>query len=925
MELDTHFGINVENDGTPHISYQPNAVDEYIVVVNLPEDWDEVHNYIINENEIDGIPNRKIECVNDKVFSLRSSIYMMSQEEADVLKSHPKVEEVELNPEKYPQPESLFSFKFRKNVAFNKPVYTGAADNETTSHTNSVRSNWSHLFVNGGQSSEPFQGVGITTTTKVNQDILYSLTGKGVDAVIIDSGVSVTHPEFIAEDGTYRVRDVILDGPYKVDPAAFSGYTETVTIDGVNIGTRAQEARARSWWSNTSIRSAQFQSLGTVSISSSYTRIQAHSKTGTNRVTDSHGTSCASQIGGNWHGLAFECNLWNIRIALGGSGGIIGSSTALDACTIFHNAKKIIQDVADPTLINNSYGGSGTTGNTSGVNYSIGYRGNSQTYTGTGTLYTIPANSGGARCNASFTYHNGVASQLVAYGGNGKYLNPGSTTSSAAENAIAAGCIVVASAGNNNQKLSDKDDIDFDNWYGNSSTYINRVGGVQKGFSGDHLRTKGSIRVGALDCAVEPVSAKQGSTAYNFRKVTYSSNGPMINIWSPGEYTMAASYASGEDYDRDDDSNYHDQWFNGTSAAGPNACSVIALELQTNPKANQDDIHKFLDSGPGAITSDQLSDPYPNENDAAYWSMTYNSTYDSSNAGECYNVRGNGNLRGAPRRVLNNPYASNLRPTFANVIGGESIITDNLVLHLDAADSRSYTGIGTVWYDLSGNDNDFNLYGSPTKNDDNGGSLNFDGTNDYAQGVEDSNLDLRWVNFSPYGGTSYSFGCWVKFNSSSGTHAFLASSSLFGSGGSLRNGSWEIYHVSSTNYVTLHIMRGAANYYWDIQSVSENTWSYIFFSDKNDGSAGGDRMYLNGVLQPNAARFTWPGYTFVHNDYFRIASRREGGLSNIQVNNVQVYKYKDLNDEEVLFNYNAMKGRFEQKPLILSGISYSFT
>ena len=215
---------------------------------------------------------------------------MMSQMEADVLKTHPKVEEVKLNPEKYPQPESLFSYKFRKNVAFNKPVFTAAADNETTSHTNSVRSNWSHLFVNGGQSSAPFQGVGITTTTKVNQDILYSLTGKGVDAVIIDSGVSVTHPEFIAEDGTYRVRDVILDGPYKVDPAAFSGYTETVTIDGVNIGTRAQEARARSWWSTPSIRSASFQSLGTVSISSSYTRIQAHSKTGTNRVTDSHGT-----------------------------------------------------------------------------------------------------------------------------------------------------------------------------------------------------------------------------------------------------------------------------------------------------------------------------------------------------------------------------------------------------------------------------------------------------------------------------------------------------------------------------------------------------------------------------------------------------------------------------------------------------------
>mgnify|MGYP006252256777 FL=1 len=301
------------------------------------EDWEEVHNYIINENEIDGIPNRKIECTNDRVFSLRSSIYMMSHEEAEILKTHSKVESVELNPEKYPQPESIFTFKFKKLVGFTKPRVTANYNNAAViTHTNSNRSNWSHLFVNGNQTSSPYQGVGITTSTKVDEDVLFSLTGKGVDAVIIDSGVSVLHPDFIAEDGTYRVRDVILDGPYKVDPAAFSGYTQTVTIDGVTIGTRAQESRARSWWSTPSIRSAEFQSLGTVSITSLYTRIHAHSKNGTNAVSDSHGTSCASQIGGKWHGLAFECNLWNIRIALGGSGGIIGSNTALDACTIFH-------------------------------------------------------------------------------------------------------------------------------------------------------------------------------------------------------------------------------------------------------------------------------------------------------------------------------------------------------------------------------------------------------------------------------------------------------------------------------------------------------------------------------------------------------------------------------------------------------------
>ena len=205
--------LNDIEEDTPVISYRPNNIDQYLVVVNLPEDWEEVHNYIINENEIDGIPNRKVECVNDKVFSLRSSVYMMSHEEAEILKLHPKVEDVELNPEKYVQPMSLHTSKFKKSVAFNKPRYTLAMDAETVAHYNDVRSNWSNLFANGGQFSTPFQGVGITTTTLAYKGIDFSLSGKGVDAVIIDSGVGVLHPDFIAEDGTYRVRDVILDGP----------------------------------------------------------------------------------------------------------------------------------------------------------------------------------------------------------------------------------------------------------------------------------------------------------------------------------------------------------------------------------------------------------------------------------------------------------------------------------------------------------------------------------------------------------------------------------------------------------------------------------------------------------------------------------------------------------------------------------------
>ena len=59
------------------------------------------------------------------------------------------------------------------------------------------------------------------------------------------------------------------------------------------------------------------------------------------------------------------------------------------------------------------------------------------------------------------------------------------------------------------------------------------------------------------------------------------------------------------------------------------------------------------------------------------------------------------------------------------------IVTDELVLALDAGNTKSYPGSGTTWTDLSGNGNDGTLLNSPTFNSANGGYLDFDGTNDY--------------------------------------------------------------------------------------------------------------------------------------------------------------------------------------------------
>jgi len=669
--------LNGASEDTPVINYTPDFIDEYMVIVNSPEDWEEVHNYIINENEIDGIPNRKINCSNVQEFSLRTAIYEMSVEEAESLKKYSKIETVELNPDKYPQPQSTNVVRYNKNVAFNKPILTAAYGTESTGYTNGVRSNWSHLFVNN-PSSEPFQGVGISTVDTVNRDVSYSLTGKNVDTVTIDSGIGALHPEFLDGEGKTRVKDVILDGPFKVDPDYFIGIgvTYNKVLDGVDIGVGIATTSAEEWWENTAKRSAKFSSLGTVSIPSTYTVGQAFSKTSSgeaNPILDAHGTCCASQIGGKSFGLAFESNIWNIRIALSGDGGVLGGESALNACTIWHNAKKINSTDPDPTLINNSWGTTSSTGNTGSTTYNHSYRGASLSYTGSGNANIIPSNSGACRNNKYFSVNSGSGSAVLTYSGDGEYNAGSPSTSSAAENAIAAGCIVTAAAGNNNQKICDKDDVDFDNWYLVSSNYMNRARGVQQGFSGDHEKDKGTIRVGALDCAVEPDDEKQGVAKYSVRKVVYSTNGSMIDIWAPSEMTMAAGYANNENYQRTDDSNFYDTWFNGTSSACPNACSVIALYLQSNRGATQSAVRDWLKtSGSKSIG---LSDPYSGVNDTGYWTVAYNATYDaSSKANQSYNIRGNGNLRGAPDRVLFNPFANDTVRSISGVsISGVSI------------------------------------------------------------------------------------------------------------------------------------------------------------------------------------------------------------------------------------------------------------
>jgi len=61
----------------------------------------------------------------------------------------------------------------------------------------------------------------------------------------------------------------------------------------------------------------------------------------------------------------------------------------------------------------------------------------------------------------------------------------------------------------------------------------------------------------------------------------------------------------------------------------------------------------------------------------------------------------------------------------------KGIVTDGLVLHLDAGRSNSYPGFGTTWYDLSGHGHDGALKNGPVFDTEANGCLLFDYANDY--------------------------------------------------------------------------------------------------------------------------------------------------------------------------------------------------
>ena len=82
--------------------------------------------------------------------------------------------------------------------------------------------------------------------------------------------------------------------------------------------------------------------------------------------------------------------------------------------------------------------------------------------------------------------------------------------------------------------------------------------------------------------------------------------------------------------------------------------------------------------------------------------------------------------------------------------GGPNLVEDNLVLYVDAANTKSYPGTGTAWNDISGSGNNGTLTNGTAWITARGGAFSFDGTNDY--------VGFPQINFA---GTEITAAIWI--------------------------------------------------------------------------------------------------------------------------------------------------------------------
>jgi hypothetical protein len=227
------------------------------------------------------------------------------------------------------------------------------------------------------------------------------------------------------------------------------------------------------------------------------------------------------------------------------------------------------------------------------------------------------------------------------------------------------------------------------------------------------------------------------------------------------------------------------------------------------------------------------------------------------------------------------------------------IVTDGLVLYLDAANPKSYVSGSTAWNDISRGGNNGTLVNGPTFNSANGGSIMFDGVNDY------TSIPYTPI-LAPTSSLTISTWASASWNSLVGQKSIVSKTQTGGYQLSVNEGT---YYPSGLG--TIFYLGGAYRSASLSTSLVSNGWHHIVSTF--DGQYV--RLYLDGVERANYNYGSIVPITYNNNNHLVIAAEPgfgtgvDGQYFPGKIAQTQIYN-RALSSQEVLQNYNATKTRF---------------
>lgn len=229
------------------------------------------------------------------------------------------------------------------------------------------------------------------------------------------------------------------------------------------------------------------------------------------------------------------------------------------------------------------------------------------------------------------------------------------------------------------------------------------------------------------------------------------------------------------------------------------------------------------------------------------------------------------------------------------------IVTQDLDLYFDAANTKCYPGSGTTWTDMTGNGYGGSLVGGANVTfvgSDAGGALDFDTSLITDVGYISCDTSFDFVD-----GHLGTWDWWVKWRSGGRT-------GLNSLAGISASDPWYIWQITSATswYFRLRDDSTTYNNYTTVTTLDATNWTNLVLVIDGAKQA---KLYINGEYQSGQdVDLTTPGTRFPMR---RIAGGYLSGSNEYNLDGrmgcFRFYR-RDLNSNEILQNFHAMKTRF---------------